>query len=63
MVESSTGTRTSVTALSDVTRTSAIQSFANMELTLGCFKATRYNAITPMITVREMIIKDFFEIF
>ena len=52
LVESSTGTRTSVTVLSDVTLTSAVQLFPTRELPLGWFKATRYTALAPMISVQ-----------
>ena len=61
LVESSTGTRTSVTVLSGVTGMSAVQLFPPRYLPLGLFKATRYNALSPMIGVREKILKDIFE--
>ena len=54
-------TRTRVTVLSDVTKTSAVHLLTTRELPLGCFKAKRYTAIAPMIRVREMIINDIFE--
>ena len=45
LVESSTGTRPSVTGLSDVTRMSIVQWVTTREIPLGCIKATRYTAI------------------
>ena len=59
LVESSTGTRPSVTGLSDINRTSAVKWVTTRELTLGCFKATRYTALAPMIRVREIIKVNF----
>ena len=48
LVESSTGKRPSVTSLSEVTRTSAVQWVTTRELLLCCFKATRYTAVMVM---------------
>ena len=47
LVESSTGTRPSVTGLSDVTQTSAVRLVTTRELPLGCIKYTRYTSRTP----------------
>ena len=47
LVESSAGTRTSVTVMSGGTRTSAVRLLTTRELPLGCFMATRYTAIPP----------------
>ena len=44
IVESLTGTRTSVTVLSDITWTSVMKWLTTRELPLGWFKATRYTA-------------------
>ena len=55
LVESSTGTRPSVTGMSNVTRTSAVRWVTTRELPLGCIKAARYTALAPMIRVRETI--------
>ena len=44
LVESSTGTRPSVTGLSDVTWTPAVRLVTTRELPLGCIKAKRYTA-------------------
>ena len=46
LVESSTGTRTSVTVLSEFTRTYIVRQFPTRELPLGWFKATWYTAYT-----------------
>ena len=62
LVEISTGTRTIVTVIFKVTRTSAVQCLSNREILLGWFKATRYTALALMIRVRENIIKDIIEI-
>ena len=61
LVESSTGTRNSMTVLYDTTGMSFVQLLTTRELPLGCFKATRYTALLQMIRVREKIIKDIFE--
>ena len=45
LVESSTGTRTRVTVLSDVTQTSAEQWLKTRKVLLGCFKAIRYTVM------------------
>ena len=47
LVESSTGTRPSVTGLYNVTRTPPVWLLATRELPLGYFKATRYTAGPP----------------
>ena len=44
LVESSTGIRTSVNVLFEVTQTSAVQLLTTRELPLRCFKATQYTA-------------------
>ena len=62
LVDSPTGTRTSVTVLSDVTQTSAVKRLTTRELPLGCFKDTQYAALALMIRVREKTIQDSFEI-
>ena len=59
LVESSTGTRPSVTGLSDVTRTSDVKCMTTRDIPLGCFKATRYTALVPMFRVRDIIEVDF----
>ena len=48
LVESSTGTRHSVTGLSNVTQTPVVQWVTNRELPLDCIKATRYTASHTM---------------
>ena len=53
LVQSSTGTRTSVTVLSVVTKTSSVKLLKTRELTLGCFNATRDTELAPMIRVWE----------
>ena len=54
-VESSTGTITSVTGVSNVTRTCAVLLVTTREPPIGCTKGTQYNTLDPMISVREII--------
>ena len=57
LVKSSTGTRPSVTAMYDVTRTSAVQLVTTRELPLGCINSTRYNAGHTMKLVLLQILE------
>ena len=55
LVESSTGTRPSVTGRYDVTRTSVVRWVTTKQLPIGCIKATRYTELSPMIRVQDII--------
>ena len=59
MVESSTGTKHSVTGLSDINRTSTVQLVTSRELPLCCSIVTRHTALVSMIRVREIIKVNF----